>query len=126
MVALKGGLVSKIINGPKVLAYIRRAEQLRSNCSAAWWGYGTYYLLAPKAAGGNVEKAKMYLERMIAAEPLFPEAYARMAQVYQSKGNRAQYQRYLDKAFELDPGSELACDVKADTCNFGCVEWGGR
>lgn len=124
MVAFYGGLISKLVNGPKVLSWIRKAEQLRSNNSAAWWGYGSYYLLAPKAVGGNINKAQMYLERTIAAEPLFPDPYVRLAQVYLVRGDRKNYQRYLEKALELDPQNELALDIKTNTCNFVCVERG--
>lgn len=122
MIAYNGGPLSKMINGAQVRTNLRRAEELRSFCPAVWWGYGSYFLLAPALLGRDLDKAQMYLEKTIAFDPLFADAYVRLAQVHQLKGDLDTFRSYLDQALEIDPLNELALDIKRGTCNFICVD----
>ncbi|GEM_PF-353868 len=122
VLAYYGGPFSKVINGSQILSNLRRAERLRSQCPSVWWGYGSYYLLSPAFLGRDLDKAKEYFERTITFEPLFADAYVRLGQVYQLRGDVKTFHAYLDKALEIDPRNELALDIKSGSCNFICVD----
>jgi tetratricopeptide (TPR) repeat protein len=120
MLAHYGGLFSKILNGITVMAKLKKAENLSPNSPAVLLGLGSFYLLAPKLAGGDIPKAKYYLERAVKIDPLFVDAYVRLAQVYRLEGNNKKYELYLKKALEIDPENELALDIESGRCRFIC------
>jgi tetratricopeptide (TPR) repeat protein len=121
MIASRGGPLSKLINGTQVLPNLKKAEGLQPDSPAVLFGLGSFYFLAPRIAGGNVAKALEYLERAIAADPLFADAYVRLAQIYKSNGDDKKYKFYINKALEIDPDNELARDEIAGICKFNCV-----
>lgn len=122
MIAHFGGPISKIINGTAVFPTLKKAEKLQPNSGAVMFGLGSFYLLAPSFAGGDPNRAKEYLQRSIKLEPLFPNAYVRLAQVYQRLNDKEKYEFYLNKALEIDPGNELALDIKEGKCKFICFD----
>ena len=85
------------------------------------FGLGSFYLLAPALAGGNIDKAQEYLEIAVKNDSLFADAYVRLAQVYKIKGNDEKYRLYLDKASQIDPENELIADIKNKRCKFICI-----
>lgn len=121
LIAHWGGPLSKVFNGTVVLSYLRKAESLQPDSAGVLLGMGSFYLLAPTIAGGDLEKAQVYLNKAIAADPLLADAYARRAQLYRFKGDNKKYEEYLNKAQEIDPGSELAIDIKSGECKFVCA-----
>ncbi len=121
MIAHYGGPISKLINGTAVLSNLKKAQRLQSNSPSVMFGLGSFYLLAPPLAGRDLEKAKRYLKVAIELDPLFADAYVRLGQVYKVKGEEEEYQRYLNKALEIDSGNELANDIKNGKCKFICV-----
>jgi len=116
-----GGLLSKISNGNAAKRSIKEAEMLQPQAPVVMYGLGNYYLLAPGIAGGDMEKAGEYLNKAIEADPLFVDAYVRLAQFYQLKGDNEKFKMYLEKALAIDPENELALDIKNGTCKFICV-----
>lgn len=121
MIAHYGGPISKLINGTAVFPNLKKAEKLNPDNPAVLFGMGSFYLLAPTVAGGNIEKAKEYLERVIKIDPKFSDAYVRLAQYYKVKADMEKYNTYLDKALEIDPGNEVAVDIKKGDCKFICL-----
>lgn len=121
MIAHYGGPLSKLINGTSVLSTLKKAESLQPDAAAVLFGLGSFYLLAPSLAGGNLQKAQVYLEKALHADPGFVDIYVRLAQVYQRKGDSAQYEQYLGKALAIDPQNELVLDIKSNTCKFVCA-----
>ncbi|MFA5157383.1 MAG: tetratricopeptide repeat protein [Candidatus Omnitrophota bacterium] len=122
MLAHYGGIFSKVIDGTGVFPRLKKAESMQPESAAVLFGVGSFYLLAPKfAGGGNMDKAIEYLERAVAADPLFANIYVRLAQAYKIKGDTDKYNALLNKALEIDPGNELANDIKSGTCRFICV-----
>lgn len=121
MIASTGGPFSKLINGTQVLPNLKKAEKLQPDSVAVLFGLGSFYFLAPGIAGGSIEKAIYYLERAVEEDPLFADAYVRLAQVYKAKEDIAKYRHYLDKAKEVDPENELLQDEKTGMCKFNCV-----
>ncbi|MEW6101713.1 MAG: TRAP transporter TatT component family protein [Candidatus Omnitrophota bacterium] len=119
-IAHYGGALSKLINGTAVLRNLKAADKLQPESAAVSFGLGSYYLLAPALAGGNLEKAKAHLKKAVAIDPHFPDAYVRLAQLYKIKGDNAAYSRYLNKALEIDPQNELAQDISSGRCKFIC------
>lgn len=122
MIAHYGGPFSKAINGTQVLSNLKRAEKLQPNSPAVLFGLGSFYLLAPTIAGGNLERAEEYLKKGIKIDPLFTDIYVRLAQLYKLKGDNKKYEVYLKEALEIDPENELALDVKSGKCKYICVE----
>ncbi len=122
MLAYFGGPLAKMINGTAVLPLLKDAERLQPGSAGVSFGFGSFYLLAPRIIGGDTDKAIAYLERAISQDPLFVDAYVRLAQGYKRKGNLEKYASLLSRALELDPQSEFALDVKKGTCRFICVE----
>lgn len=120
MIAHYGGPISKVINGTPVLPALKKAQRIQPQSAAVFFGLGSFYLLAPRVAGGDVENAVVYLEKGAKVDPNFPDFYVRLAQAYKIKGDNAKYKQYIDKALELDPGNELAKDIKNKTCKFIC------
>jgi len=121
MIAHFGGPFAKAFNGPSVLPNIKKAERLKPNTPGVLFGLGSFYFLAPRIIGGDLGKAESCLKKAIEVDPLFTDAYVRLAQVYQHKGNKELYEKYLSKALEIDPGNEMALDIKSGRCKFICV-----
>ncbi|MFA6281035.1 MAG: hypothetical protein WCY05_00855 [Candidatus Omnitrophota bacterium] len=121
MIAHYGGPLSKVINGTAVFSTLKKAQKISPEYSGVLFGMGSFYLLAPGFVGGDINKAEDYLKRAITADPLFADAYVRLSQVYQLKGDSGKVQTYLEKALRIDPGNELAMDIKNGNCKFVCV-----
>jgi tetratricopeptide (TPR) repeat protein len=121
MIAHYGGPISKVINGTKVLPNLRRAERLQPEAPAVLFGLGSFYLLAPSLAGGDLAKAEQYLRKSISVDSLFADAYVRLAQVYKLKGQMDVFNSLLEDALKIDQGNELAMDIKNGSCRYICV-----
>ena len=121
MLASQGGALAKVIHGTAVLPNLKRAEALQPDSVAVLFGLGSFYFLAPAIAGGNINRAQDYLERAVETDPLFADAYVRLAQVYKVQGNSEKYEEYLDKARQIDPQNVLLRDFETGQCKFNCV-----
>ncbi len=126
MLAHYGGPISKPVNGLAVGGYLKAGEKIQPNKAAVLFGLGNYFLLAPSIAGRDIDKAEKYFKKAIDAEPLFSDVYVRLAQVYQVRGDRAGYDRYIDQALLIDPGNEIALDIKSGACKFVCPSPGDK
>lgn len=124
MIAHYGGPVSKLINGTAVRSNLEKAQSLQPDSFAAVFGLGTFYLLAPRFAGGDLDKAEEYLKRAIKIDPLYADAYLRLAQVYKIKGDKTRFEQYFNQASEIDPGNELVLDMQSGACRYICA--GGK
>ncbi|MCK9573278.1 MAG: tetratricopeptide repeat protein [Candidatus Omnitrophica bacterium] len=122
MIAHYGGPISKIINGTAVFPALDAARKLLPKYPGVYYGFGSFYLLAPEAIGGDIDIAKQYLEKAIKADPFFADSYVRLSQVYQLKKDEVEAQIYLNKALAVDSGNELALDIKNGNCKFICVQ----
>ena len=121
MLASTGGIFAKIGEGTQVFPNLKKAEELQPDSPAVLFGLGSFYFLAPGIAGGNMDKAKDYLERAVSSDPFFADAYVRLAQVYRAKGDNQKFEEYLKKALEIDPQNALARDARSKSCKFICV-----
>jgi len=121
LIAHRGGPFSKLVNGIVVLGYLKKAESLQPDSAGVLLGVGSFYLLAPTIAGGSLEKAEDYLERSVSMDPLLADTYVRLAQLYKFKGSDREYEININKALEIDPGNELALDIKSGECRFVCT-----
>lgn len=124
MIAHYGGALSKIINGTAVLPSLKAAERLQPESAGVKFGLGSFYLLAPTLAGGDLERAEAYFKKAIEIDPLFADAYVRLGQFYKIKGDSVRYNEYLNKALKIDPQNELALDIKNGKCKFICPDKG--
>ena len=121
MLAHYGGPFSKLVNGLAVKSNLDTAQKLQPNAAGVLFGLGSFYLLAPRIAGGNPDKSETYLKKAINVDPHLSDAYVRLAQLYKLKGNSAAFTWYLDKALTLDPGNELALDTQSGACKYICA-----
>mgnify|MGYP001171489175 CR=1 FL=1 len=121
MIAHYGGPLSKAVNGLAVKPNLEKAFKLQPDSAAVLFGLGSYYFLAPVIAGGDKNKAEDYLRRAIEADPLFADAYVRLAQLYKVRGDNERYEFYINKAFSLDPNNILLLDHKSGRCKFICI-----
>jgi len=121
MIASQGGLLSKAINGTAVLPNLKKAEALQPDSQMVMFGLGSFYFLAPAIAGGNINKARDYLEKAIKVDPLFADAYVRLAQVYKVLGDNEKYGKNLRIARQIDPENALLKDFEKGQCKFNCV-----
>lgn len=111
--ASRRGFLSKVAYGARIAGYFERAKNIAPDLSEARLGLGTFYLLAPKIAGGNIERAIEELECAVKLTPDFATVNARLAQAYKHKGDLKKYDYYLRKAKELDPDNETAKEIEA-------------
>ena len=112
MLADSGGLLSRIVNGSQILPYFKKAQKLQPDSAGVFYGLGSFYLLAPSIVGGDKVKGLEFLEKAVKADPLFVDAYARLAQGYKMMGDEKKAKVYLDRGSELDPQNELTLTVK--------------
>ncbi len=121
MIAHYGGPLSKVINGTVVLSTLKKAQALQPDSTAVLLGLGSFYLLAPSLAGGNIDNARQYLEKAVKIDPYLVDAYVRLAQVYKAKGDQGGYDKYMKIALDIDPKSPIALDIKSGKCRFICT-----
>jgi Tfp pilus assembly protein PilF len=124
MIAHYGGIISKAINGTAVKPNLDKAERLDPDAVPVLFGLGSYYFLAPRIAGGDKVRAEGYFKKAIEVDPMFVDAYVRLAQLYKVRGLKDKYSYYMAKAIELDPQNELILDSKSGECKFICA--GGK
>jgi len=120
MIAYYGGPLSKVINGINVMNHLKIAQKLQPDNVVVPYGFGCYYLLVPKAYGKNIDKAEVYFTRALALDPLVPDIYVRLAEIWMLRDDKSKADEYLKKAIELDPQNELVRDVQSRTCRFIC------
>lgn len=94
----------------EVNGYLKEAQKLMPDSAEVLYAVGSYCLLTPGVAGGDLDKAIAMLERSRQLTPLNTTVYVRLAQAYLAKGDVVQYQKTLARAKELDPGDELLLD----------------
>ena len=107
-----GGLFSKLAYGTHINGYFERAEAFAPDLPEVHLGLGTFCLLAPKIAGGNIDRAIEELELAVRIAPDFATANARLAQAYKKKGILEKYNFYLKKAKELHPENEAVREIE--------------
>jgi tetratricopeptide (TPR) repeat protein len=122
MIAHNGGLLSKISHGRSVLPNLKSAHKLLPDDPEVLFGLGSFYLLAPSLVGGSTNKALHYLGKAVVIDPLFADAYVRLAQAYKKKGDDGKYHKYLHKALEIDPQNVLAHDIESGECRYICFD----
>jgi len=107
----KGGFFSKISYGTQIKGYFQKAVSLAPELPEAHLGLGSFYLLAPSIAGGNLDKAIEELELAVKLAPDFATANVRLAQAYKKKGDLNKYQFYIQRAQELDQNNEALAEA---------------
>ena len=108
----KGWLLTKLKYGPKIQCYFLKAKELGPELPEVRLGLGTFYLLAPKIIGGDVDKALPELEYTVKIAPNFATANARLAEAYRKKGDLRKYEAYIERAKELDPENEAVKEIE--------------
>lgn len=109
-----GWLFGKLIYGPQIKGYLLKARELAPQLPEVHLGLGTFYLLAPKIAGGNLQLAIEELRLALDLAPDFATASARLAQAYREAGNTEEYDYYIQRAKRIDPQNEVLQEFSAD------------
>jgi hypothetical protein len=94
----------------EVKGYFKEAQKLMPDSFEVLYATGTYQLLTPAVAGGNLDRAIGLLEKARALAPLNTNVYVRLAQGYRARGDAAAYQKNIAQAMGLDPHDELLLD----------------
>lgn len=108
--ATQGGILSKLAYGVRIKGYFEKAKSLAPDLSEVRLGIGSFYLLAPRVAGGDIDKAIEELEYTVRLAPDFATANVRLAQAYKKKGDLEKYNFYLKRTKELDPQNPIFRD----------------
>jgi len=102
-----GWIFGKLIYGTQIKGYFLKARELAPQLPEVHLGLGTFYLLAPKIAGGDRKRAIEELRLAIDIAPDFATASARLAQAYKEEGSLEKYNYYVQRARRLDPQNEV-------------------
>lgn len=111
--AKQGGFLGKVAYGTRILGYFEKARAFAPELPEVRLGLGSFYLLAPKIAGGNLDLAIEELNYAVTLTPDFATANARLAQAYREKGDPEKYGLYMQKARELDPHNEVVKEIES-------------
>ena len=103
----KGSFISKIRYNTQIECYFLRAKEIAPDSAEVRMALGTFYLLAPAAIGGNINKAFEEVGAAIGIAPDYASANARLAQMYLNKGNYDKYSFFIKRAKQLDPQNEV-------------------
>ncbi len=120
LIAFRGGPLAKILNGAAVLSVLKKAQGLQPDSAMAFLGLGSFYVLAPGFAGGDLDKGLELLQKAVKVDPKSADAYVRLAQAYKIKGEQRKYEENLNQALAIDPGNELALDTLSGECKYAC------
>ncbi len=99
----------------EVKGYLAEAQKQMPDAAEVLYAVGSYHLLTPAVAGGDLDRAIAFLERSKQLSPLNPGVYVRLAQAYRARGRLDLTRKYLDRAARLDAQNELLQD-----------EWSGK
>ena len=94
----------------EVNGYLAEAQKQMPDSAEVLYAVGSYHLLTPAVAGGDLEKAIALLERSRQMTPLNPDVCVRLAQAYRAYGRPDVSGKYLRQAAQLDPRNELLVD----------------
>ena len=94
----------------EVNRYLKEAQKQMPDSAEVLYAVGSYHLLTPGVAGGDLDKAIVLLEQSRRLAPLNPDVYVRLGQAYRAKGLAAISHKYLAYARELDARDELLLD----------------
>jgi tetratricopeptide (TPR) repeat protein len=86
---------------------------------SAYLGLGQLYLTAPKALGGDTQKAVEYLEKGLRIGPNNALLRARLAQAYHAANRNGDAQNQIDAVLKMTPDPNYAAEQKdaADIVN---------
>jgi len=94
----------------EVNGYLAEAQKQMPDSAEVLFAVGSYHLLTPGVAGGDLEKAIALLELSRQMTPLNPDVCVRLAQAYRAYGRSDVSGKYLRQAAQLDPRNELLVD----------------
>lgn len=103
----QGWFFYKLTYGTQIKCHFLKAKKLAPDLPETSLALGTFYLLAPPIAGGNLNMALEELEAAVKIAPDFATVCARLAQAYGKSGDLERYNFYLKRARELDPENEV-------------------
>ena len=110
----KSWFLAKIKYCTQMKFYFLKARALAPDLPEVRLGLGTFYLLAPAIAGGNLNQAQEELSLAVKMAPDFATANARLAQAYKKKGDLEKCNFYFQRARELDPENEALKELKGE------------
>jgi tetratricopeptide (TPR) repeat protein len=90
--------------GPRSTREADKAIELDPKNVNAYTARAYNYFFAPKAFGGNHEKAAEMLKKAIELDPRCDTAHVWLAQVYLADGLKQDARREIDAARQIDPG----------------------
>ncbi len=110
--ATRGGPFAKVIYGTRIRGFFEKAKNVAPDMAEVRLGLGSFYLLAPKIAGGDIDKAIKELQCAEKLTPDFASVNARLAQAYKQKGDLGKYNFYIKRARDLEPANEILKELE--------------
>lgn len=114
----KKTLIDAIPGYFEVKNYFKEARTLMPEAAEVLYGLGSFHLLAPPVAGGDVNLAISLLEQSRNLTPLNTRVYVRLAQAHRHKGNGEAYCKNIAQAEALDAQDELLVDYLSGEKSF--------
>lgn len=111
MLAEQDSLIRKIPRGLSAVRQLREARDINPDDTGVLFAWGSYYLIAPRAVGGDIEKAETNLLAALEKDPKFADIHARLAHLYFEEGDKEKAERYIQSAKELDERSPILKEV---------------
>jgi len=99
--------IQKVFHSRKGFNLLQQAIELDSSSYLAYHSLGIYYLMAPRIAGGNVDKSISYLKRGIKSKDRYIRCLGNfyLAYAYEEKGNLEQSLERVKKALSVYPNN---------------------
>ena len=94
----------------EVNRYLKETAKLMPDSPEVFYGQGSYHLLTPTVAGGDIDLAIKMLEKSRQLTPQNTQVYVRLAQAYRFKGDIPAYRKNIARALEIDPQDEVLLD----------------
>jgi len=94
----------------EVNGYLKKAQKLLPDAPEVLYAVGSYYLLTPAIAGGDLDRAIDLLEKSRRQTPLNPSVYVRLAQAYRARGQMTVARHFIAQAAAIDPQDEILLD----------------
>ena len=107
-----GGMFAGMKFGPKSSAALKRAMELAPQNPRVQIAMGRFCLFAPKAFGGDVDKAVESFRRATELDPKNAEADVWLALALRKQGKPQDADAAIQKALQLDPRSGFAKAVQ--------------
>ncbi|MGH9432290.1 MAG: tetratricopeptide repeat protein [Terriglobia bacterium] len=103
-----GGIFAGMKYGPKGTEQMNQAVKLDPRNPYAYACLGRRYLFAPRAFGGNIQKAIESFKKATELDPTYDEGFVWLGIAYKTKGGASSARQDFNQALKIDPQNAQA------------------